>query len=420
MADPSLLPRVSRRKKDLKKPVRPAVALPGSIPIHIQLGREHLDGLRGEISAAEPVLTNVYDDISLFQARDAALNDIMELLVAMRNCVDIVVAMRSERDFIKGQLDSLIKEMDRLVHETRHRNMALLQPVEKIAPLPGSGSGNIVDIVFIIDRDPWVRKEAEKIAKNIGMFYGKLINHGLKPMFGVQPFERYSQSSGPLRSDPRLTSEEIMSIYFKGETRNSLTAIAQAVSDQNFRQDSKKILVLVCNGEPADDFGEIRNEALSAVVASGATFYVVSVNNEYTSKPHAVYREIIEATSGECFSFEKMPVDVVLEKLSEAIVKKAFESGVQTFESQERNIVIGPGPSDTLNLKFPDMRTSTLGLSDLPLNNEEDFMSGLSKIQSAISLVSGDRIEKNIFLNYLARIIKYFDDARSYRLDFKV
>lgn len=418
MADPSLLPKVSRRKKDVKKPVRAASAMPGSIPIHVQLGREFLDGLRGEISAAEPVLTNVYDDISLFQERDSALNDIMELLLAMRNCVDIVVAMRSERDFIKDQLDRLIGQMDQIVRQSRHKNMSLLEPVGKVAPI--AGAGNLVDIVFIIDRDPWIRKEAEKIAKNIGVFYGALINHGLKPMFGVQPFERYSQSSGPLRSDPRLTSEEISSIYFKGEARNSLTAISQAVSDQNFRSNAKKILVLVCNGEPQDDFGELRNEAMSAVSEAGASLYVVSVNNQFSGRPHSVYRDMAASASGECFSFEQMPIEIVLEKLAGSIVNSAMNSGAQVFESQERNIVIGPGPSDTLNVRFPDMRTESLGLTELPLNNESDFMTALNKIQSAIGLVSEDRIEKNIFLNYLERIIKYFDDARNYRLDFKV
>jgi hypothetical protein len=81
---------------------------------------------------------------------------------------------------------------------------------------------------------------------------------------------------------------------------------------------------------------------------------------------------------------------------------------------------VGPESSDNIMVKFPDFRLDTLGLRNLPLNTETDFMAALQRIDAAIGQTSHDRTEKSILQKYLHRIIDVFDEIRLYKLDFHI
>nr|HPI76923.1 hypothetical protein [bacterium] len=59
LANPAAIEKVARKRVSAPAPAIRARLIP---PLHVQLGRDHLDSIREEIESAEDVLLNVYED----------------------------------------------------------------------------------------------------------------------------------------------------------------------------------------------------------------------------------------------------------------------------------------------------------------------------------------------------------------------
>ncbi|MFC1474479.1 VWA domain-containing protein, partial [bacterium] len=364
------------------------------------------------------ILSHVYEDISIFNAREAALNDITELLLAMQAGLDRLQVQTAQRVKIGGEIGRLIDTMDNLVAAAKHRAMPLLSPAGRVAPYPVRGRKmNLADIVFLVHRGEWMKKDAHSLARNVNLLVSALSGAGLDLRFGVQPYESYSQSSGPLRENLRGLLDDLDAIYFNGEVRNTLSAVAQVVGEQAFRQDAHRFIVLVSDGNAHDDFGTMREDAMAALRGAGATLISIGVNNPHTGRPYTVCDDMATATGGKSINYETVPMEKAVEELVETIREIIMRRGAATYESDDREFQIGPGAEDTFSVRFPDYRPETLGLSDLPLEKEEDFRTAVQRIQTALDTVTDDRAEKTIIHNYLNRILSFFDELRVYKLD---
>jgi len=430
MANPVGLKGVVRRKKKIERArgamppgtrVAEKLAVASQLPVHVQLGRDHLDGIRDEIGAAEPVLSNVYEDIELFRVRQGALNEITLLLSSMRDGVDTVIRKPSKRTALRNEIDGLLATMEHLVSSTKYRSIPLLEPSKRIAPYPVGGTrDNRADIIFLVDRDRWMKKDVKGLARNAHVMNSVLANSGVDARFGVQPFGRVSQPTGPLRQDVEDFAADLEAIYFNGKVKNALTAIGQALREQSFREDSRRIIVVFSDGEAHDDYGSAREDIIDELRSGGATLFYIGSNDRLTGYPFGVYDELAERTGGACYNFESNTLDEVMTSLADGIISCMVDRGASLYESMERVLPIGPGAGDTVTAHFPDFRPGSLGLSDLPLENEADYREAIRVIQGALDTVVRDRRDKTILQDFLERILRVFDELRDYRLDFQV
>ena len=110
--DPTTLEGLVRRKEaGGAHAIMPVNAPAHTIPIAWQLSRQHLNALREEINAAEPVLSNVYEDKDLFILRETGLNEIMEILYVMRQAVDRCPFTEGEKKLVKQDIDALTERI---------------------------------------------------------------------------------------------------------------------------------------------------------------------------------------------------------------------------------------------------------------------------------------------------------------------
>ena len=424
LADPALLEGVVKKKVKTGK-ARGKMLMHKCglelLPIETQLRPGYMGAMKKEIAAAEDILSYVYEDISLFKAREGALNDVTELLLAMLNNLDHLKVRSSQRDRIKGEINRLIEIMDNLVAAAKYRSEPLLKPAERVAPQPVRGRKmNLVDIVFLVHRGDWMKRDVESLSKNAHLMVSALAGAGLDLRFGVQPFESYSQASGPMRSDLRGLMDDLEAIYFNGKSRNTLAAVAQAVAEQSFRPDSHRFLVLLSDGAAQDDFGDMRDDAHAALRAAGAALISLGVNNPSTGRPFSVPEELAAVTGGRCINYENVPMENAVEELAETIREIILRRGAFTYQSTARTFQVGPGAADTFQAGFPDYRPEILGLGKIALEKEEDFRAAVEKIGAALDTVVRDRAEKAIIHNYLNRILTFFDELRVYKLDLHI
>jgi hypothetical protein len=178
--------------------------------------------------------------------------------------------------------------------------------------------------------------------------------------------------------------------------------------------------VIFSDGEAHDDYGSARDETGEIVQGAGATVYVMSVREYFTKTPFSGYESMARATGGKYFDLNSMPYEENLSLLAGEMAERMISRGAPVVEAADRFIHIGPEPSDAITVRFPDFRTDTLGLRDMPLDSESDFVSALGRIDGAIAQVSFDRAEKSILQKYLRRIIDVFDEIRIYKLDFHI
>ncbi len=424
MLNPDVLRKVVKRKtrgkrtEDIEQQLIYQVE---KLPTHVQLSRAHLDGLREEIGAAEDVLSNVYEEIDLFKTREGALNDIIHLLIRMHYGIDLLQIMPAERNAIKGEIEALISNIDQIVATSKHRSIPLLTSYKRIAPFPGAThEHNRADVIFVIDRNRWMRRDVRILAHNAHLLYNDLRDRGIIPMFGVQQFERTSQPSGPLRESAGDFADDLEAIYFSGQTKNALTAIRNALDEQPFRPDAAKMIVMFTDSEAHDDYGNMRTEIIAALNDAGATLFALCVNNRYTKLPFPVYEEIAAGTGGRHINFAQHAMPDVLEELAAAITKRMVEKGARIYTTNDRYVHIGPDPGDSVTIRFPDYSTDKLGLRNLGLDTEEDFRNAVGLIDKALQQATIDRTEKGILFNYLERIVSHFDTIRVFKLDFHI
>jgi hypothetical protein len=423
VTNPSRLDKVVRRRSKVNRPTGLVTEslFPSFIPIEVQLSRRHLDALREEIGSAEDVLSNVYEDMDIFKERQSALNEITYSLLRMKDYVDVLKINLTGRQAIKGEIDLLTRQIDLIAETTHRRAIPVLKPVPRIVTFGGDGEvTNKADVVFVVDRSPRMRKDALHLSQTAHVFWNELKNRGVDLRMGVQTFERTSQPSGPMREYIDGFIEDLGAVYFNGTVKNALAAIKDALSEQSFREDAQKFIVIFSDGEAHDDYGTTRDETAAAAREAGATVYAMSASDSFTKSPFSGYDAVARATGGRYFDLNRTPYEDNLSMLAGEIANRMVASGAPVIEAADRYIQIGPEKSDAITVRFPDFRTNTLGLRDMPLESESDFKLALEKIDGAIKQISFDRAEKNILQKYLHRIIDVFDEIRLYKLDFHI
>ncbi|HOO55960.1 MAG TPA: VWA domain-containing protein [bacterium] len=424
LVNPSVIEKVVKKKTGgVEKPTRSMaqIMIPSLLPVEVQLSREHLKALKDEISAAEDVLHNVYEDIDLFSARQAALNEITMLLVRMRNCVDELSIGVIGREAIRGEIDLLKKQVDYIIDTAEHRSVPVLKPFQKLVVFPGDDENkNQADVVFIVDRSTDMKKDIGMLRKTVHVLYRGLQNRGVDVMMGLQTYERNSQPSGPLRSEIGEFISDIESIYFNGKTRNSLTAIKEALTDQSFRPGSFKFLILFTDDEAHDDYGAARDDVAELARNSGAAIFALSENEHLTGLPIAVYESLARQTGGNYLNMSAVPYEENMSRIASNIVEFMMKRGASVSVTSDRLIHIGPESSDRLTVRFPELTSEGIGLKDLPLGTADDFSKALESIDKALDKITMDRNDKNILQNYLNRILGFFDSIRVFKLDFTI
>ncbi|GEM_PF-2056904 len=417
LANPAAIEKVARKRVSAPAPALRARLIP---PLHVQLGRKHLDSIRDEIASAEDVLLNVYEDIEMFDARASALDDIAFLLMRMRDRLDDVVSGRDRRADIRAGMDALAEGLERAAETAKRRNIPLLKPVHRVASPPESAApADMADIVFVVSRSASMKSDAEAMLRGMNAFSSDLANRGVSAMFGAQPFERSSQPAGPLRSSIFEISDDLRSIFFNGETANALAAVRQALEDQSFRENSLKAIVVVTDRDADDDYASAGEEALDSVRTAGATVFAIAGKDFFSNRPFSALNRLVEGSGGEYLSINKASFADNFAALAERIAEALLSRGAHVTETSERIVHIGPAPADSFLVQFPDYRPDALGLRSLPLETEEDFAAALEKISDAIAAVAQDKTEKNSLLERLRKILKFFDGIRAFRLDFR-
>lgn len=421
--DPTALEGLVRRREADGTTAPMPVTPPGhALPIAWQLSRQHLDALREEINAAEPVLTNVYEDKTLFTLRETGLNEIMEILYVMRQAVDKCPFSEGEKKLVKQDIDALTERIHHIVLGARHRNMPLLQPVPHIAadaPDAPRTAANVVDIAFVLSRSVNMRRDIKLLARHIRDFYFDMVNFGLDVRLGLEPFSRAGRPAGPMRDNPDAFIEDIQSVPLVEGDRNSLTAVRNALEDFSYRAPSHRFIVLFVDNEADDDIGTAREQTIDRLRESRATLFALSVLDSLTKKPLSVYNDLARATKGRYFNIENIDYRSTLAALAGTIAETVASSGAPIIMSNERTIPLGPSHDDTLQVKFPDFRPAALGISDLRLETRDDFQAACSIIERALESASEDVMEKRILNNHLDRILTHFDSIRYFRLDFQ-
>lgn len=423
LANPSNIEKVVRRRTKVERPKKEPMELLFSepLPIHLQLGREHLDALREEIGAAEDVLANVYEDISLFNKRQSALNEITHFLLRMREDVDLLSIAPAHRNALKEEIDLLRRHIDFIVETTTHRSLPLLSPHLRMVSFPGHGqSGNRADVVFLVDRDERMGRDIKSLMREIHILYHGLKNRGVDLRLGIQAFERASQPAGPMRGELEEFISDLGAIYFNGKTRNALTAVKEALADQDFRDDAHKFLVIFTDNEAHDDYGSAREETVDLARDASATVYAISSYDRLRGIPFPVYDDLTRGTGGKYLNINHSSPEEILSRLAAEIAERMMQRGAPVVHAMDRHVHVGPEQNDTLTVRFPDFRTDSLGLRNLPLETEDDFRAAIERIDHAIEQVVLDRKEKAILHSYLSRIIDFFDGIRVFRLDFHV
>ncbi|HOC92952.1 MAG TPA: VWA domain-containing protein [bacterium] len=416
LANPAAIEKVARKRVSAPAPAIRARLIP---PLHVQLGRKHLDSIRDEIASAEDVLLNVYEDIEMFDARASALDDIAFLLMRMKDRLDDVVSGRDRRADIRAGMNALAEGLERAAESAKRRNIPLLKPVSRVASPPESAPAVLADIVFVVSRSTSMKTDAEAMLRGMNAFSSDLANRGISAMFGAQPFERSSQPAGPLRSSIFDISDDLRSIFFNGETANALAAVRQTLEDQSFRENSLKAIVVVSDRDADDDYASAGEEALEAVSNAGAVVFAIAGKDFFSNRPFSALNRLVEGSGGEYLSINKASFADNFAALAERIAEALLSRGAHVTETSERIVHIGPAPADSFLVQFPDYRPDALGLRNLPLETEEDFAAALEKISDAIAALAEDKTEKGALLERLRRILQFFDGIRAFRLDFR-
>lgn len=426
MLDPSRIEGLLSRKRVARagRGLLPAPSSrPDMLPVAWQLSRDHLAALNEEISAAEPVLHNVYQDRDIFEIRNRSLQQITDLLARMRRAVDRYPFSDPEKDAIRQEIDMLSRNIEVVVAQSRFYNMPLLAPARKVAPLTpetARSAGNVTDIVFVLSRSTSLRRDVRLLAQHASDFASDLVNMGLDVRFGLQTYGRTSQPAGPFRRTVDEFIQDLLSVPLGKEPQNTLEALRNASDDFSFRVPSNRFFVLLTDKEASDDFGDARDLTVETLKASGITLHVLSVNDSFSGVPFSAYEDITRATNGQYINIGVTDYRSTIASLARAVGDRIESSGAPMIFSENRTLPLGPESSETMTVRFPDFRPETLGIEDLKLETKDDFIQACSLIDDAIRNVSEDVGEKRLLHDYLDRILSHFDTLRLYRLDFKI
>ncbi len=423
VVNPAIIERLVRKRTRADRPEKPLphIRRRDRLPIEVQLGREHLAGLREEIHAAEDVLSNVYEDIDIFAVRDSALDEIVHLILRMQYSLDGIAISSSRRDAIKKELRALADRIDAIAVTSRHRAVPLLAPILRIMPQreSDSASGDL-DVLFIIDRSRQMKKDVTEFVRHFHILHKTLSGHGLDVRYLLQTYEYDSQPVGEARRDAAQFIEDIETLYFAGMSKNALNAIIESSSDHAWRDSAAKAVVLFTASDTTDDYGETRDLAAARLRESGAVLYPVSTYAQLSRLPHGAFDQIATATGGRYINYDISPMDEVMTILGESIFDRFFSRSEHLYETNQRTVLIGSGQESAFSVEFPDFRASALGLKELQLETEQQYRDAIHRIETALLTISIDRAEKSSIMVNLRSILSHFENIRVFKLDFHV
>ncbi len=423
VANPKRIERVVRKRSRIERPkgLVTESLFPNFLPIEVQLSREHLSALREEINTAEDVLSNVYEDITIFRERQAVLNEITYSLLRIRECVDSLSMSRSKRTLIKNEIDLLTDQIEQLSNVEFLGKIPILKPIRRLVQVQAEDrKSNQADIVFVLDRNPEMKKDVLHLAKNLYLFANVLKNRGVDFRFGAQTFDRTSQPSGSMRDEVEAFIPDLNAIFFNGNTKNTLQAIRDALAEQNFREGAQKYVIVVSDGDPSDDYGDALERTIEAVNEAGAVVFALGSRELFTKMPYPAYERLSASSGGVFIDINKSQYAENMAALATLIADSMVKNGSSYVETGDRFIQVGPESSDDVLVSFPDFRPGTLGLLNMPLENENDIVAALKSIDSAVGQIANDRAEKGLLQKYLHRIIGVFDEIRLFKLDFHI
>ncbi|MEW5945625.1 MAG: hypothetical protein AB1742_05450 [bacterium] len=416
MRDPSILAGIVRRRVRRAAPMPagwyylPSAATP-DVP-------ETMESLQEEIAVARPILDNLHFDVSVFAVRDRALDSIIGLLSKMRAFLEERPVFSRAPDELRADLDALAGEINDVALKTRYNEIPLLTPFDKVvATGEAAPPMNRADVVFVAPRTRRMRAELNAVARNVPEMALELSNRGVVSRLGLLTYDSASHPGGVHASVEEFQNEIYRLAPGTEGVENGLQALQDALR-LPLDGASAWIFVILSDLDAADDFADMRAVTLRMLGAAGVTVFALSANDPYTRVPFGVYSEITGATGGAYYNIDRTPYPELMPLVAADAARSLMNRGANCVRATEREIPLGPGPGDTLRVRLPDFRPDALGIENLPLDTEEDFVAAVRRIVEVIGFAVTDRAEKNVLRGYLHRILDYFHNTRSYQLDF--
>lgn len=414
--DPSILSAIVRKRvrrapsRPIGWPYLPEQAAP-DIP-------ESMEALSEEIQAARPTLDNLHEDIGIFTVRDEALDEVLRLLVKMKDRLKEAGQPDEQVEALRADIEAMIAEIDRITSAASHRAVPLLRPFERAAALPAGilAAGSQVELVFVVPRAERMRRDFQLLARNAREFGTEFANRGLTVRYGLMTYGR-DPHPFVMRESYEDFAKDIRSIEFADGPENALQALQDSLWRFSFRPDARRVFVILSDMDSADDMGGMREEIISLLRDDGVTVYALSANDPYTRLPHAVYEDITRATGGKYYNIDSAPYEEVIGNLLGDIIESTMKQ-VPTTTSIEREMPLGPEPGDTFRIRLPDLRPGAFGLDTLPLKTADDFVAALGRVDRVLFFASHDRAEKSTLSGFLYRVLDHFHNTRANWLNF--
>lgn len=145
----------------------------------------------------------------------------------------------------------------------------------------GAQSSAKADVVFVFDTSGSMGPYAQDLEDNLDSFATQLESQGVDAQFALVGYESASSTTleQDLTDDRNTIKNAIDSLSFFGGTEDASDAIIQSFDDVSFRDDAKKVIVVVTD-EPDDSPASVRGDALNRVQSENGLLVSLSPDDE--------------------------------------------------------------------------------------------------------------------------------------------
>ena len=378
--------------------------------------------MRGQMRGLTQASRNIDDGISLVQLADGALGEITNSLQRARELsVQAANGILTEEDrqAIQGEIDHIVANIDNIAHNTSFNDSILpLVPVTK-NPLPPPPPTPEVDIVFFIDNSASMDTFINQVKNGIDGFFTNLSTFSSAQIAmvdltddNVPPSQSYpfSNDISTLQSQLSVFSNTNSSLT-KPYTRFQEAAPGGPIGTSlGYRPGANKIFIALTDTYSEADSPPYTKNSTSdllegTVVKAGydsddIQTFVFSFGN--SSSPTSAYDDLVTTTGGTIF-YPQSAADVTdaLQNNLVTAIQNSVSSGYSTTEPRIVHIQCGPNAGHSMVLNLSDMRTTTLGISNLKVNPYTNALQAITSIDSALQNVVDDRAKYGAYQNRL-------------------
>ena len=387
--------------------------------------------MRGQMRGLTQASRNIDDGISLVQLADGALGEITNSLQRARELsVQAANGILTEEDrqAIQGEIDQLVQNIDNIAYNTSFNDSILpLVPVTK-NPLPPPPPIPELDIVFFIDNSSTMTDSIDQVKNGLNDFFTNLSTFSNAQIAMVDltdddaPTTSYSFSN-----DINTLQTELSSFTAAGSSTIPYVRFQEALpggtigNGLGYRAGANKIFIALTDTglEPSynpiysnyTNYTENDTENLLEGSVKKAGYdsddvqtFVFAFSNQGANLNAAknTYSSIVTTTGGTIF-YPQSAADVTdaLQNNLVTAIQNSVSSGYSTTEPRIFRIQSGPNAGHSMVLNLSDMRTTTLGISNLKVNPYTNALQAITSIDSALQNVVDDRAKYGAYQNRL-------------------